>query len=106
MQPMKMKYGLVVASLTMFTLWLAYPRTALGQQTTVGVVQPDAGWQPASQLTRFDLDFPGGTPKELVAAIQKSMSKPLNVIIPDPFADTKIPALKMKNVDVPQLFRA
>jgi hypothetical protein len=57
-------------------------------------------------LTKFDLDFPGGTPKELVAAIQKSMAKPLNVIIPDDFADTRIPPLKMKTVDVPQLFRA
>ena len=57
-------------------------------------------------LTKFNLDFPGGTPKELVAAIEKAMGKPLNAIIPDENADTKIPALKMSNVDVPHLFNA
>src|ERR1035437_7428839 len=39
---------------------------------------PQAG---APVLTKFNLDFPGGTPKELVAAIEKAMGKPLNVII-------------------------
>jgi len=57
-------------------------------------------------LTKFNLDFPGGTPKELVAAIEKATGKPLNAIIPDETADTKIPALKMSNVDVPRLFNA
>ena len=60
----------------------------------------------APVLTKFNLDFPGGTPKELVAAIEKAMGKPLNAIIPDENADTKIPALKMSNVDVPHLFNA
>ena len=57
-------------------------------------------------LTKFDLDFPGGTPKELVAAIQKAMGRPLNAIIPDELAATKLPALKMNRVDVSQLFEA
>src|SRR5712671_2577137 len=57
-------------------------------------------------LTKFDLDFKGGSPKDLVAAIQKASGKPLNAIVPDELADVKIPALKMKNVDVPQLFKA
>jgi hypothetical protein len=101
MQLTKTKYAVVPALLM---LWLSSPLSALSQSTTLGTfIQAD---QPAPSLTRLDLDFPGGTPKELVAAIQKSMGKPLNVIIPDEFADTKIPALKMKNVDVPQLFQA
>jgi hypothetical protein len=56
--------------------------------------------------TKFDLDFPGGTPKEFVAAIQKAMGKPLNAIIPEEDADIKLPPLKMNNVNVPQLFAA
>jgi hypothetical protein len=56
--------------------------------------------------TRFDLDFPGGTPDQLVAAIQKAMGKPLNVIIPDEHVRVKLPALKMKNVNVAELFQA
>jgi hypothetical protein len=56
--------------------------------------------------TRFDLDFPGGTPAALVAAIQSAMKKPLNAIIPTEHASTFIPALKMSGVTVPQLFKA
>jgi len=57
-------------------------------------------------LTKFDLDFPGGTPGELVAAIQKAMGRPLNAIIPSYYADKRLPALKMKEVDVARLFKA
>ena len=57
-------------------------------------------------MTKFDLDFRGGGPKELVAAIQKASGKPLNVVLPDDVADVKIPALKMQNVNVGQLFTA
>jgi hypothetical protein len=57
-------------------------------------------------LTKFNLDFPGGTPKELVAAIEKAMGKPLNAIIPTEDADVQLPPLKMNNVYVPQLFAA
>src|SRR5512146_3341295 len=62
--------------------------------------------EPEPKLTQFSLDFPGGTPKELVAAIEKAMGRPLNVIIPEELASTKLPALKMSGVTVPQLFQA
>jgi hypothetical protein len=58
----------------------------------------------ASGLTRFNLDFPGGTPKELVAAIQKALGKPLNAVVPDEFAEVKLPPLKMTNIHVADLF--
>jgi len=59
-----------------------------------------------ARLTKFNLDFPGGTPKELLAAIEKVMGRPLNAIVPDEFADTSLPALKMNSVTVPELFQA
>ncbi len=59
-----------------------------------------------SPLTKFDLDFPGGTPGQLVAAIQKAMGRSLNAIIPSEFADQKLPPLKMNGVNVAQLFQA
>ena len=62
--------------------------------------------QQSGELTRFNLDFPGGTPKELVAAIQKAMEKPLNAIVPEEDADINIPPLKMSNVNVGNLFSA
>ena len=57
-------------------------------------------------LTKFDLDFRGGTPRQLATAIEKAMGRPLNVIVPDEFTDMKLPALKMNGVDVSQLFQA
>src|SRR5215472_5374742 len=62
--------------------------------------------KPGEPLTRFDLDFPGGTPRELVAAIQKAMGRPLNAIVSDEHAKVKLPALNMKNVNVAELFEA
>jgi len=59
-----------------------------------------------SDLTRFDLDFPGGSPGELVAAIQKAMGRPLNVVVPAERADLKMPPLKLKGVNVAELFQA
>jgi len=61
---------------------------------------------PEPVLAKFNLDFPGGTPKELVAAIEKAAGRPLNAIVPDELAATKLPAVKMNNVDVAQLFSA
>ena len=59
------------------------------------------------ELTRFNLDFAGGSPAELVTAIQKATGRPLNVIIPEHLGtDVHVPALKLNQVDVAELFRA
>ena len=70
------------------------------------MVRTSATGAPETPLTKFSFDFPGGTPKQLVAAIEKAMAKPLNAIIPPEHADVKLPPLKMNNVDVQQLFQA
>jgi hypothetical protein len=57
-------------------------------------------------LTKFNLDFPGGTPGKLFAAIEKAMGRKLNAIVPEDSADVSLPALKMEQVDVYQLFQA
>jgi hypothetical protein len=61
---------------------------------------------PAPALTKFSLDFPGGTPAQLAQAIEKALDKPLNVIIPAENADLTLPPLKLNDVVVPQLFKA
>ncbi len=58
------------------------------------------------RLTKFNLHFPGGNPHQLVAAIEKATSHPLNVVIPDEYADELIPALRMNQVTVLDLFKA
>jgi hypothetical protein len=53
---------------------------------------------------RFDLSFKGGTPKDLVAAIESATKEPLNAIIPEEHRDFILPPLKLKNVTASQLF--
>jgi hypothetical protein len=57
-------------------------------------------------LKRFDLDFPGGTPSELSAAISKATGKHLNLVIPTQNVRTQIMPLKVVGVTVPELFNA
>jgi hypothetical protein len=70
------------------------------------VTEPTAVKAEAPGLTKFNLDFPGGTPKQLVAAIEKATGRPLNVVIPEEHAGESIPPLRMTQVTVPHLFRA
>ena len=69
-------------------------------------LSPIYGQTDKSNLTKFSLDFPGGTPKQLVAAIQKAMGKTINVIIQDADANEQLPPLKMSDVKLPDLFKA
>jgi len=94
-----------IFSISLFLLTLA---TAFAQQLppTIITQRHPPGPSESTTLLNFDLDFPGGTPKELIAAIQKASGRPLNAIVPEEFADTKLPTLKMKNVNVLQLFQA
>jgi len=71
------------------------------------VMSPPDGYvlvKVTNSLTKFDLDFPGGTPKDLVKAVEKATNKALNTVIPDDCANLKIPAFSVKNVTAPQLF--
>ena len=93
------RFGILAT--TLLVLVLLSPVSAQTGATTV----PQES-SPKGALTKFDLDFPGGTPQELVTAIQKSMGRPLNVIIPTAFSDIRMPSLMMKHVDAAQLFKA
>jgi hypothetical protein len=55
---------------------------------------------------RFDLNFAGGTPGQLIAAIEKASQKPVNAIIQKKDSETPLPALKLKNVTLLELFKA
>jgi len=76
-----------------------------------GQPRPQPGNIPVNQapdqnLARFDLDFPGGTPRQLVEAIEKGSGRPLNAIISDEYAIFPLPPLKMRSVTAPELFDA
>ena len=70
-------------------------------------VAPNTGLPLSEQRTRFDLDFPGGTPRELARAIEAGRHKPLNLLVPEEAeGGVQIPAMKMTHVDLPDLFKA
>jgi len=71
-----------------------------------GIIAKASNPSPEPVLTRFDLDFPGGTPKELVAAIEKATGRPLNAIVEDEYSNVQLPELKMTSVTVQELFQA
>jgi hypothetical protein len=92
----------LAASVLAFTLSPVFGQSPV----TLTVSGPSASRDQPPALTKFNLDFPGGTPKELVAAIEKTMGKPLNAIIPTEDVNLQMPPLKMNDVDVVQLFTA
>ena len=109
-------FGLLIISLTpvfgqpygVATPPLA-PRPSDNFDQRLQTIVRQAGGSPQNEapaLTKFNLDFPGGTPAQLVKAIEKATGKPLNAIIPTEDADVQLPPLKMNDVVVPQLFAA
>jgi len=59
-----------------------------------------------STWQKFDLDFPGGSPRDLISAIEKATGKPLNVLIHKEDETVVIPPMKFKAVTIPDLFSA
>jgi len=55
---------------------------------------------------KFDLDFPGGSPRDLVSAVEKASGKPVNALIPKDDETVGIPAMKFKAITIPDLFHA
>jgi hypothetical protein len=82
----------------------AQNRPGLPVSTRPGVAPGST--QASADLKRFDLDFPGGTPADLAAAISKATDQHLNLIIPAGQAATKIMPMKVVNVTVSDLINA
>lgn len=76
------------------------------REAKFGSAQPTSD-QPAEDAPKkFDLDFPGGTPAELVAAIEKASGRPLNAIIDSEYAAARLPSLRLHQVHVAQIFQS
>jgi hypothetical protein len=61
---------------------------------------------PSAELPTFTIDFPGGTPGDLVEQMAKATGSRPNMIIPAYVADVQIPKFKLQNVTVSQVFDA
>jgi hypothetical protein len=89
------------------TVALAQPFDKMSPSSSGAMPQLPDGYvlvKVTNSLTKFDLDFPGGTPKDLLKAIELATGKPLNAIIPDDCTDLKISAISVKHVTVAELF--
>src|SRR5688500_17787691 len=67
--------------------------------------------EPAEELPRFDLEFPGGPVDGFVMTLQHALKRVdedffINIIVPPEFERTELPRLKLRNVDILQLFKA
>ena len=71
---------------------------------------PSDGPAPSSsqpgKFTPFSLDFPGGTPRQLVTALEKAMGKKLNFIVPAEEPDITFPPFKVHDVSLWNLSEA
>ena len=89
------------------TLWLPSGLAAQARMAQpVGAFVMIDSQPAATNLTRFDLDFPGGSPEQLVRAIEKASGRPLNAILPKGAEEVELPPLRMKGVTTPTLFEA
>jgi hypothetical protein len=61
---------------------------------------------PRTDGPKFDMDFGGGTPRQLVDAIEKATGAPLNAIIPEQDKDVLLPAVKVRQVTIDDFFLA
>jgi hypothetical protein len=99
------KPSIIKEALRLVVCLLAFSTAHLLGQQSPGM-PPPAPAASRSSLTKFDLDFPGGRPADLVSAIEKATGRPLNVIILPEDVSEQLPPLKMTQVDVVELFSA
>lgn len=76
------------------------PSTPSVTQATPKVTVPDA------PLKQFDLAFPGGTPSQLVRAVEQAFGTSLNVIISPEAAAMQLPAVRIKGIIASQSSQA
>jgi hypothetical protein len=79
--------------------------------TGLPIGTPSLQGEPTEELPKFNLDFQGGPVEVFVLHLQDALKKVdenffINIIVPPEFQETPLPPLKLRNVDVLQLFKA
>ena len=97
---------LILSTLLLATVTSTNAQDAVPQSRTTRVSPVSPYPPPAETGPRFDIDFNGGTPQQLIDAIKVQAKIHVNAVIPTDCADYIYPALKMKDVTVPELFQA
>jgi hypothetical protein len=58
------------------------------------------------EMKRFDLDFPGGSPRSLVDAIGKSLGKEINAVIDETTGRVLLPPIRVRSATIADIFSA
>jgi hypothetical protein len=94
----------MMKSLIALVVGLVVTCSAQGQNPRPGGIMMQ---DPPPELPKFDLNFPGGKPEQLIERINDALKdSPVNVIIPTEYDNIQIPPMKLKNVNVQQVFEA
>ncbi|MGF1448411.1 MAG: hypothetical protein ACFB20_03225 [Opitutales bacterium] len=91
--------GLVALALC---LGLALPAQGQAVRVQPRTVQAAAHSQSATQPKtedRITMDFPGGTPAELIEAIDRALGRPINVILPEGSEKLRMPPVRVADAD-------
>ena len=91
--------------LMLITLACALATPAALAQSSSSPKAASVEQKPEASLPRFDLDFPGGSIRDLGPAIEKALGKPVNVIIPKD-VELELPPISVRNITVWQLFNS
>jgi hypothetical protein len=67
-----------------------------------GIHHPSGSQEPEA---RFNIDFPGGTPRELIAALNEASGTPVNAFIPETVHAFTMPPMKYYNVSVSEVLK-
>jgi hypothetical protein len=71
---------------------------------SLSVRAADAEPKKEDSAPSFDLTFPGGTPQNLVIAIEEASGSKLNVLISAELADVKLPPMELRSVSAKSVF--
>ena len=105
--PPNLKKSLCVAAsllaLNLAPVWGQGTQSSGGGSSSPAVSSARSGYPGPA---RFNLDFPGGTPPQLIQAIGQATGQPVNVFIQTADARVRLPALKMNQATLPQMIAA
>jgi len=95
---------LIVIALLVQTALSAYAQATPG---TPAPRPPGAGSvTKITDTTRFEIVFPGGTPRDLIAMLDQAVGPEANVIIAPTMEKARIPAFTLRNVTLSDVFMA
>jgi hypothetical protein len=102
---------ILLTALLLCSQFLGFAQRSIDPLTGAPIGIQSLQGEPAEELPKFDLEFAGGPVNQFVLRLREAIKVVdenffINIIVPSKFEDTQLPPLKMRNIDVVQLFKA